>query len=136
MRVLSLSLMSAVAFAAPLGALSAKEASGSTVITARVPAVCEIATDTFVAAQDGKVTGSVFEYCNSSTSYQIIASHRPLDVAEFAEVRYGRERTSLRNSGQTTVAVRFGQRLERVAVEIETQDLSEPLAVAFSISAI
>lgn len=136
MRIFGLLLLATAALTAPLGELSAKEASGSAVITAHVPAVCEIATDNFVATDDGTVTGSVLEYCNTSTSYQIIATHRPLASSETAEIRYGQERTFLRQTGLTAVAMRFGQRFERVGVEIQTQELAEPLAVSFSVTAV
>ena len=62
-------------------AFAAANASGSARITAVVPAVCDLSADDFVLNESGFVTGSVQEFCNTSSGYQVLASHRPLDVS-------------------------------------------------------
>jgi hypothetical protein len=117
-------------------ALASSYATGNVGITAFVPAVCDISAENFVLSESGLVSGSVQEFCNTSTGYQILASHRPLNKNETATVRYGTRITSLGISGLSAVAFRSGQRLENVPVVIDAQDLLAPLAVAFTLSAI
>lgn len=117
-------------------AFASMGATGGARITAHVPAVCDISADTFVLTGSGLISGSVQEFCNTSTAYQVLASHRPLAISEEATVRYGARVTSLDDSGLAAVAFRSGQRLETVQVEIDAQSLSAPLAVAFTLSAI
>lgn len=103
-------------------------------ITARVPAACNIVSDDFVLTDNGRVTGWVREFCNTGTVYHVYASYRPLATSESGTIRYGLDSTSLDKTGLTMVAVRHGQRLENVAVEINTESLSSPLAIAFTLS--
>lgn len=117
-------------------ALASPSAQGGTQITAFVPEVCDLSANSFVLTESGRLTGVVQEFCNTSTAYQVFATHRPLGLDEIATVRYGARTTSLDNSGLATVAFRSGQRLENVPVEIDAQELSAPLAVAFTMSAI
>ncbi len=117
-------------------ALASMNASGGAQITARVPAICDISANNFILTESGLISGSVQEFCNTSTAYQVFASHRPLAMSEIATVRYGARVTSLDDSGLATVAFRYGQRLENVPVEIDAQSLSAPLAVAFTLSAV
>ena len=117
-------------------AMAAVGASGSAEITAHVPAVCDISAQDFILNESGLVSGFVQEFCNTSTGYQVFASHRPLSFSETATVRYGSQITSLDSTGLSAVAFRSGQRLEYVPVEIDAKDLETPLAVAFTPSAV
>lgn len=136
MRSIITILATAAALGAPIGPLAAKEASEAVGIRLVVPEVCSVSTETFSISEDGSITGSVQEYCNTSTAFQIVASHRPLNGTERTSVRYGQRETQLSANGMTFVANRFGQRLARVAVSIEADELVQPLAVAFSVMAI
>lgn len=134
MRTATIALAAIALFGAGVPALASPQSSGGMRITANVPEVCNIAADDFVLNESGRVTGTVQEFCNSSTGYQIFASHRPLDISEMATVRYGTQTTALDFSGMSSVAFRSGQRFEFVPVEINAQDLDAPLAVAFTLS--
>lgn len=116
-------------------ALASMGANSGARMTAQVPAICDISANNFVLDESGLLSGSVQEFCNTSRAYQVFVSHRPLVTSEIATVRYGGRITSLDSSGLAAVAFRRGQRLENVAVEINAQSLSAPLAVAFTLSA-
>lgn len=123
-----------VGFAAPAAASS--DVSGNFGIQAYVPAVCDIASDDFTVEQDGVVSGSVQEFCNTNTGFQIVASHRPLMSGESADVRYGGVSTALDASGLASLAFRSGQRFATVPVSINASELEAPLSVAFSLYAV
>ena len=125
-------ISSVLLFSSPMSAFA--NGSGDAKITARVPTVCDIAPENFVLTESGRVAGSVREFCNTSTVYQIFATYRPLAANEAGTIRYGSSSTSLDQTGLSMVAVRQGQRLEDVAVEINTQSLSSPLAISFTLS--
>lgn len=117
-------------------AWASADASGGTPVSAIVPAVCDLSADSFVLTSDGTMSGSVQEFCNASTGYQVLAMHRPLNASERASVRYGPRVTNLDASGTVAVAFRGGQRLETVPVEIDARGLSAPLSVAFTLFAV
>jgi hypothetical protein len=117
-------------------ALAGGDASGSARITAIVPEVCAISAEQFVLTAEGQVAGSVQEFCNSNTQYQVIATHRPLDSVESAQVQYGSIARDLDRSGLSLVALRAGQRIETVSVVINARAILAPLAVAFTMSAV
>lgn len=136
MRTICLTLLAAAALALPSASLSAREASGKLNIRLTVPEVCEVSTEQFALSGDGQIAGEVQEFCNSSTVFQIVASHRPLAVSESASIRYGNTERQLDASGLSPLVSRNGQRLARVGVRIRADDLEQPLAVAFSVVAI
>lgn len=117
-------------------AMAADEAVGSAGVTATVPAVCDITADDFILTDSGSITGSVFEYCNTDTGFQITAAYRALNALEAVTVRYDGNATALNGNGSTVVAFRWGQRLAQVPVVIEARDLGSPVAVAFSLAAV
>lgn len=117
-------------------AVASSDATGSVGVTAFVPEVCDISADDFSMDATGIVTGSVQEFCNTSTGFQVLASHRPLADSEIAAVQYGANTTLLDGSGLAVVAFRSGQRLATVPVSIDARNISSPLAVAFSLSAV
>ena len=105
-------------------------------VTAFVPEVCDLSADDFTFASDGVLTGSVLEFCNSGAGFQVMAMHRPLDSNEQATVRYGSDISLLDGSGYVAVALRSGQRFENVPVSIDARNITRPLSVAFSLSAV
>lgn len=126
--------IAAGAIAAP--AAAASNASGSFGINAYVPEVCDIAADDFTLDASGTVSGSVQEFCNTSTGFQIVASHRPLTGSEEAAIHYGNSISALDGSGLASLAFRSGQRIETVPVLINAGALDAPLSVAFSLYAV
>lgn len=136
MRRAFLPLMGAFALAMPAGSLAAREASGSMNIRVVVHEVCNVSAEEFTLSEAGQVVGSVQEFCNTSTGFQIIANHRPLEASEQAVVQYSGIATTLDSTGMATVANRSGQRLARVSVAISASALNQPLAIAFSVVAI
>ena len=126
--------IAALAFSS--SAMAADDAVGSAGVTATVPAVCDITADDFILTDNGSITGSVFEFCNTDSGFQITAAYRALNAREAVTVRYGGEATALNSSGSAVVAFRWGQRLAQVPVVIEARDLGGPVAVAFSLAAV
>lgn len=106
-------------------------------ITAEVPAVCDIAASPLqVDATDGLVTGNVNEFCNTSRGFEVVAMHRPLTAGEAVEVDYGGQETALDQSGISPIAFRAGARLDSVPVAIHSTGLTQGLAVSFALTAI
>lgn len=133
MRQIILPLLVASSTLLPINSLAAKDASASTNIRLIVPEVCNINAEQFALLESGEVIGTVQEYCNTSTGFQIAVSHRPLYTHERALIQYGGDTTSLDQTGFSVVANRSGQRLARIAVRVNAQDLVQPLAIAFSV---
>lgn len=129
-------LMGAAFLLSAAPAFAGSGATGSARITATVPEVCNISANPFVLNANGRFTGSVQEFCNGSSSYQILATHRPLDAGEAAEVQYGGTQSVLNAAGMSLIAIRSGQRIARVNVVIDARSINSPLAVAFTMSAI
>jgi len=126
-------LLATMATLMPLTSLAAKDVSAATTIRLVVPEVCNVNAEQFSLAESGGIVGTVQEYCNTSTGFQIAVSYRPLDLNEHAVVQYGGDTTSLDGSGFSVVANRSGQRLARVSVKVDTRELVQPLAIAFSV---
>lgn len=133
MRSIILPLIATTAVLLPTGSLAAKDASGSTNIRLVVPEVCTVNAELFTLSEGGEAVGTVQEYCNASTGFQIAVSHRPLEFNERAVVQYGGNATSLDDTGFYVAANRSGQRLARIAVKVDAQNLAQPLAIAFSV---
>ncbi|WP_379922882.1 hypothetical protein [Erythrobacter sp. R86502] len=129
-------MMGVVTLAMPAGSLAAREASGSATISLIVPEVCNVSAGQFILTEVGLVVGSVQEFCNTSTGFQIVANHRPLERSEQAVVRYGGIATVLDSTGMAKVANRSGQRFQNVPVAISASALNTPLSIAFSVVAI
>lgn len=135
MRSITMPLLAITCMLWPISHVAAKDASASTSIRLVVPEICNVNAQAFTIAETGEIVGSVQEYCNTSTGYQIAVSHRPLAFSEQALLQYAGQTTRLNNSGFSIVASRSGQRFERVAVKVDARQLSQPLALAFSVVA-
>lgn len=135
MRIATLSFL-AVALGLVATPAAASTASGSFGIRAYVPEVCDLAADDFTLDEAGSVSGTVQEFCNTSTGFQVVASHRPLESGEAASIRYGSAVSSLGGSGIASLAFRSGQRLATVPVLIDAGALDAPLSIAFSLYAV
>lgn len=106
-------------------------------ISLEVPAVCDLSMPDFVVLEDEQaVTGEVQEFCNSANGFQVIASHRPLDMDEVVEVDFDGEQTRLSEGGVSSIAFRSGARFGYVPFRIDASHLESSLAVSFSLIAI
>lgn len=106
-------------------------------ISLRVPTVCDLDAGEFqVNGSQSEFTGHVFEYCNSSRGFQVIASHRPLQHSEIVEIDYGEQNSLLGEGGLSMIAFRSGPRLSAVPVKIKASGLETELSLAFSLTAI
>lgn len=73
-------------------------------ISLRVPTVCDLDAGEFqVNGSQSEFTGHVFEYCNSSRGFQVIASHRPLQHSEIVEIDYGEQNSLLGEGGLSMI---------------------------------
>jgi hypothetical protein len=115
----------------------AEEASGGFNIALQVPVVCDLdATDFALDQSQAELSGTVNEFCNSSRGFQVVASHRPLELSETVEVNYGGEQTRLERGGLSNIAFRSGPRLSTVPVRIRVTGLETQLSVSFAITAV
>lgn len=115
----------------------AEEASGGFNISLQVPVVCDLdATDFSLDQSQVELSGTVNEFCNSSRGFQVVASHRPLELSEIVEVNYGGEQTLLDRGGISNIAFRSGPRLSAVPVRIRVTGLETQLSVSFAITAV
>lgn len=118
-------------------ALASKNATGGFAIAVRVPEFCDLQANDFVADQQStRVVGQVLETCNHNRGFQILASHRPLEIGEEVDVTYGNDRAQLDRSGLSPIAFRAGARHGSVPVAISTEGLTRTLQVSFSLTAV
>lgn len=131
-------ILAGLAFAlTPGSAMAATSSEGGFNISLYVPVVCDLdSTDFQFDPSQNEVVGQVYEYCNSSRGFQVVASHRPLETSEIVEVGYGDQHSMLEPSGFSTVAFRSGPRLSAVPVRIRASGLESQLSVAFAVTAI
>lgn len=131
-------------FAAPLvtlgsavPALASSDATGGLTISVRVPEFCDLEANDFIAdQQNARVAGEVLETCNHNRGFQILASHRPLDMGEEVDVTFGEVHAQLGQSGLSPIAFRAGARHGPVPVTISTDGLTRMLRVSFSLTAV
>lgn len=118
-------------------AAHAEEASGGFNIALQVPVVCDLDASEFSLDQSqAELSGTVNEFCNSSRGFQVVASHRLLELSETVEVDYGGEQTRLERGGMSNIAFRSGPRLSAVPVRIRVTGLETQLSVSFAITAV
>ncbi|MEW4448952.1 hypothetical protein [Qipengyuania sp. JC766] len=111
------------------------KATGGFNISVSVPEYCDIRANDFKAQSDGDfVVGEVFETCNHSRGFQVLASHRSLADEEQVEVDYGGIRASLERTGLSSITFRAGPRYGAVPVKIAAKNLTEVLQVSFSLT--
>lgn len=117
-------------------AAQAQPATGSMRISASVPAVCNIDTNTLsVSGANGHASGTVQEFCNAGLGFVIMASYRPLESGEQVTLSYDGEISQLAPSGMSPVAFRRGPRLATVPVTIQSSGLHSGLAVSLAMTA-
>jgi len=104
-------------------------------LSLRVPAVCSLSADA-VSVDPARASASamIFESCNTSQGFDILAMHRPLLAGERAQVRYDGQTSELLANGMSPIQFRQGARYGAVPVELNTQGLSQGLSVSFAIT--
>lgn len=123
------------ATALPQAALAEDNASQSFRINVRVPAYCEINASAIVASEgDGIATGTVFESCNTQEGFQVVASHRPLELGETAAFTYAGQASNLRAEGWSQVANRVGAKHGTRPISVQYSGLATPLAISLTIT--
>jgi hypothetical protein len=141
MKRLAKCLLPAVAMLVPAVAHADPTGTGNMRITAIVPMVCNIDTDSFsLNPLDGlgqaDAQGTVREFCNSSQGFMVMASYRPLEAGEQVTVSYDGQTSALNASGMSSVAFRQGPRLRTVPVSIHSTGLHSGIAVSLGMTAI
>ena len=118
-------------------AMAASRDGADFTISVNVPIVCDIdATTFFVDKKENIVRGYVNEYCNSSRGFQVLASHRRLEVGEAVVLSYDGAESNLSRSGLSPIAFRSGARIGPVPVAISTESMQDNLSVGLSVTAI
>ena len=106
-------------------------------ISANVPEVCQLESSVLpVDVLNQTARGTVFEMCNSSRGFRVIASYRPLGDGEEVEFDYGGDIQELDSSGMSDVAQRGGPSVRNVPVAIRANGLAQNLAISLGIAAI
>lgn len=130
-------LVLAVVSAAMSTGANAKPASSSFRVAAVVPEFCQLtASDLSVAGETGILRGQVFEMCNGSSGYRIVAMHRELDEPEQVAFEFAGVERSLQADGISEIATRTGARYGLRNVNVKYESLRSPLAITLTITAI
>jgi hypothetical protein len=101
-----------------------------------VKEACDISADAFDLQADGRVTGSIFEVCNTTRNYSILAVYRPLGESESISVNYNGAPRQLERSGMSVIATRFGQALRSIPVTVDATNISTPISIAFTVTSV
>jgi len=118
-------------------ALANGKSEGSMQVSATVPVACSLDTRSFTLSDNrDRVTGTLFESCNTNRGFQVLAMHRQLGQNEQVRVRYGNEESLLHPTGFSYIAMRAGARFGPVPVEIDAADIDQPIAISFSLTAV
>ncbi|MEH6790813.1 hypothetical protein [Parasphingorhabdus sp.] len=130
-----IALIAIVAF--PTAANANSEALTGFRLSLTIPEICEIESSAFVVDANGiSASGSVFEMCNSSRGFRVIASHRMLATNEQAQISYAGETSQLDSSGLSDVALRSGPTVGNVPVTIQTNGLVQDLTISLGLTVI
>lgn len=126
----------AIAAAALSTAAHAKPASSSFRVAAVVPEFCQIAaSDLNISEESGMLHGQVFEMCNGSSGYRIVAVHRELDQAENVDFEFAGVQKPLQANGWSEISSRTGARFGVRDVNVKYESLRAPLAITLTITA-
>jgi hypothetical protein len=118
-------------------AQASSDDAASSRLQARVPLVCEIdASDLLIDQSRQQITGTVFEACNGSGQFHVMASYRRLEDGERVHIDYGGAMTSLDPSGFSNVANRAGAKCGPVPVSINSAGLASPLVISFGLTSL
>lgn len=136
MKNLAKAALAAAATLVPAAA-AAQPATGNVRISAEIPVVCNIDSDSFtVDPSMGQTNGTVREFCNAAQGFMVMASYRPLEPGEEVSVSYDGEVSELAPSGMSAVAFRRGPRLRTIPVLIHSTGLHSGIAVSLGMTAI
>lgn len=116
---------------------AAAESAAGLGIRAMVPEVCELQlTQPVAAPQGGVASAEVFEMCNSSRAFQVVASHRALAPGEEVRITYGGELSKLDSSGVSHLALRQGPIVQSVPMIVQSVSLTSALVISVGMAAI
>jgi hypothetical protein len=125
----------AAAFAAIPASALAQDSAGSFEVSVHVPEYCEINAPPILTFEgDGMATGSVFESCNTQDGFQVVASHRPLELNEWVAFNYAGNVRYLKSSGWSEVANRSGAKYGERPISVSYTSLSTPLAINLTVT--
>ena len=109
-------------------------ASGGFQLSASVPEVCEIATESAVLTEPaGSTTVRVLEMCNAMRGFHIVASHRPLLEDELVQLDYAGQVSALDMSGLSSLAFRTGPAMREIPVHIQSEGLRSGIVISLGL---
>ncbi len=118
-------------------AFASESSSGGMSISATVPEICQLdASNVILTPSDTRTVVTVFEMCNGTSGFRIIASHRDLGVEEHVQIDYGGQITDLQPSGISDIAFRYGPFVGEQQVAIETANLKQGIAISLGMTPI
>ena len=127
----------AAVLAFPSAAKANPGASAGMRISLNIPEICQLeASIASVDPESGVTTGNVFEMCNASHGFRVIASHRKLVAGETARIVYAGQTSPLAPAGLTEISVRQGPVAKKVPFVVQARGLREELAISLGITAL
>jgi hypothetical protein len=106
-------------------------------ISLTVPEICQIETASVLIDQPtGAAVSSVFEMCNTSRGFRVMASHRTLASGEQVQINYAGQLAELDASGISDVAARDGPVVGAVPIMVQASGLTQGIAISLGIIAI
>lgn len=106
-------------------------------LSATVPVVCQLEASALVVGKDANEgSASVFEMCNSSGGFRVLAYYRALEPGEQVQIDYAGQLRQLDPGGMSEVASRPGPKVGSVPVFVQTHGLVEGLAISLGMVAI
>ena len=131
-----LTIVAAVAVAGFSTGAAAETGAGHS-IRLTVPEVCELdLSQPLVVPQAGVAHAEVFEMCNSSRAFQVVATHRALEPGEEVRISYGGEANELDSSGVSSLAFRQGPVVRSVPMIVQGVSLATSLVISVGMAAI
>ena len=135
------SLANAAVFAAGLCAVGLPSLAQAKVqdaaVSASVSEVCVFQAPEFsVTEANGRISGFALEACNSAKSYSVTATTRPLRSGETLGIWYDNSNQVLENDGWTEIVNRSGPIYRQIPVQLNAEQLEEPVTVTLSMTLI
>lgn len=116
-------------------AAQAKSDSGGLNISVTVPEVCHLqAPDVVLTPSQNRFSAQVFEMCNGTSAFRVIASHRDLSDGETIAVTYGGQFSRLNAVGISDIAFRQGPFIGNRPIAIDAVNLKGPIAISLGMT--
>jgi hypothetical protein len=130
-------MIAAVGVLAATPAVAEETASAGFRISLQVPEVCELEVPQIDLALDQQEAGaSVFEMCNSTRGFSLLASHRPLETSENVQISYGGNTAELSATGMSLIGTRHGPSVGNVPLFVRAAHLSAALSINLAMTVI